>query len=645
MSNKKAINISTSISDEHNNEQNQLDKDVISPKQEPAEKETSIKKPKKKKEAKPKEPTPPKPEYVSQSGLYALGWTPSLIKKFLPEPKEVKNPHYSSAAPMKLWVKPDVLAIMDTEEFKAAFSKIEKGRQTRANNKKKKQDEMDSRIIGASAMNPIDDYPLARSIKRHFVLHVGPTNSGKTHDSLERLKTADHGAYLGPLRLLALEVSDRFNDANVPCSMITGEEEAIIPGAHLTASTIELMNTNFYYDVVVVDEFQMIQDKDRGHNWTKAVIGLYAGEIHLCMAPEAQNIAIRLIEACGDNYEIVNHERATPLEFLHEKVTIKDIKPGDALIVFSRRSVLQLAEEVERSTNYKTSVIYGNLPPVSRREQVRKFVEGETQIVISTDAIGMGLNLPIRRIVFWETSKFDGEQVRDLRPSEIKQIAGRAGRFGMYEKGYVLSLTKQGLIESGLNSKPKQIDVAYLGINERLIDLPYPLSDTIHAWKMIFVDKLYRKTNIDTILNLYQMLNSMGLVKKCEKQDIYKMITCSVNTNNDAVVESWKKHCESYSSGKPLRFPETKGNDLKSLEDTYHCLDLYYQFSRKMKIDIDLDRLEQSKLIVAEKINKELVGKKSKFAKICKDCGCRLPIGYPYGYCDDCYQARQYWRW
>ena len=62
------------------------------------------------------------------------------------------------------------------------------------------------------------------------------------------------------------------------------------------------------------------------------------------------------------------------------------------------------------------------------------------QVVVSTDAIGMGLNLPVRRIVFLEVEKFDGVSRRPLVISEIKQIAGRAGRFGLYDTGYVLSL-------------------------------------------------------------------------------------------------------------------------------------------------------------------------------------------------------------
>ena len=80
----------------------------------------------------------------------------------------------------------------------------------------------------------------ARRLQRMFVLHVGPTNSGKTFDAIEDLKTHTPGTYLGPLRLLALEMFDKLNDAGVPCSMLTGEESIPVEGAQVVSSTIEL---------------------------------------------------------------------------------------------------------------------------------------------------------------------------------------------------------------------------------------------------------------------------------------------------------------------------------------------------------------------------------------------------------------------
>ena len=270
---------------------------------------------------------------------------------------------------------------------------------------------------------PEDEYPETRAMKRRFILHIGPTNSGKTHDALERLKTASHGAYFGPLRLLALEVYDRLNGENIPCSMITGEETLEVAGACCQACTVEMLNEHEYFDVAVVDECQMVADPYRGHNWTRAVLGLRAEEIHLCMAPEAEDIIVQMIKRCGDTFKIVRHKRNTRLTLEEKPYSLKkDLKKGDALIVFSKKSVLALAAHLENQ-GVHCSVIYGSLPPATRREQVRRFLEKETEVVVSTDAIGMGLNLPIRRIVFIETRKFDGVGRRSLLPEEIKQIA------------------------------------------------------------------------------------------------------------------------------------------------------------------------------------------------------------------------------
>ena len=67
-------------------------------------------------------------------------------------------------------------------------------------------------------------YPEARNIKRHFILHIGETNTGKTHDALEDFYNADAGMYLAPLRLLALEIQEMSLARGINCSLTTGED-------------------------------------------------------------------------------------------------------------------------------------------------------------------------------------------------------------------------------------------------------------------------------------------------------------------------------------------------------------------------------------------------------------------------------------
>ncbi|MBQ1289782.1 MAG: hypothetical protein IIY28_00380 [Lachnospiraceae bacterium] len=90
----------------------------------------------------------------------------------------------------------------------------------------------------------------ARRLKRSFVLHIGPTNSGKTHDAIEDLKRNLPGTYLGPLRLLALEMFDRINAAGIPCSMLTGEESIPVDNAQIVSSTIELCDYRTHFKLL-----------------------------------------------------------------------------------------------------------------------------------------------------------------------------------------------------------------------------------------------------------------------------------------------------------------------------------------------------------------------------------------------------------
>ncbi len=123
-------------------------------------------------------------------------------------------------------------------------------------------------------------------------------------------------------------------------------------------------------------------------------------------------------------------------ELLPQPVPTSALKLGDAVVAFSRRDVLMLRDQIA-AAGHPVSVIYGALPPEVRRREAERFAEGASHILVATDAIGMGLNLPIRRVLFSTMSKFDGVTDRPLGESEVHQIAGRAGRYGIHEEGFV----------------------------------------------------------------------------------------------------------------------------------------------------------------------------------------------------------------
>lgn len=106
------------------------------------------------------------------------------------------------------------------------------------------------------------------------------------------------------------------------------------------------------------------------------------------------------------------------------------VRPGDCVVAFSRNDIFAIKREIEKHTGYKCCVIYGKLPSQIRTDQARLFNDPNSgyDILVASDAIGMGLNLNIRRIIFNTIFKFDGESVVRLGHSAIKQISGRAGR-------------------------------------------------------------------------------------------------------------------------------------------------------------------------------------------------------------------------
>ena len=492
----------------------------------------------------------------------------------------------------------------------------------------------------AIQQKPELEYPGAREMKRRFILHIGPTNSGKTHDALERLKQCAHGAYFGPLRLLALEVYDRLNTEGLACSMITGEETLEIPGALCQACTVEMLNDHEYFDIAVVDECQMIADPYRGHNWTRAILGLRAEEIHLCMAPEAEDIVVQMIRRCGDQFKIIRHKRNTRLTLREEPYVLgRDLKKGDALIVFSKKSVLALAAHLENQ-GVHCSVIYGNLPPATRREQVRRFLAKETEVVVSTDAIGMGLNLPIRRIVFVETRKFDGVNKRTLNPEEIKQIAGRAGRYGLYDEGFVAAVDDVDVIADGLSRLPLPIMKAYVGFPEQLLSLPAQIDTLVKIWAGMDTPSIYVKMEVDELLALYQNFVDVHYddMEEFPKPEIYKLITCAIDIDNKLVMDLWRDYCRDYREVGELEFPYSPGGDLYDLESYYKMLDLYFQFSRKVGLPVQAENLAKERHETEEEISRILKTECGSYTRKCSFCGKELSWDYPFSICERCFE-------
>jgi len=304
-------------------------------------------------------------------------------------------------------------------------------------------------------------FELARRLPRRFIALLGPTNSGKTHKAMEALAKAASGVYLAPLRLLALENYERLQAAEphgkpLAVSLVTGEERRIAPDATHVASTVEMLDVRTPVEVAVIDEIQMLSDRDRGAAWTAAVCGAPARTVYLVGAPEARRAIEALAERLECPLEVHVLKRKGPLVVEPTSVRkLRNVRAGDALIAFSRREVLMWRDLVTE-LGLSVATVYGNLSPEVRRAQAQRFREGKAQVVVGTDAIAMGLNLPIQRIVMTSTVKFNGVEEEEIPAALARQIAGRAGRYGLHEEGLVAGYDDEthGVLRALLKEKP-----------------------------------------------------------------------------------------------------------------------------------------------------------------------------------------------
>ena len=455
--------------------------------------------------------------------------------------------------------------------------------------------------------NPKDEYQEARNLKRKIYLHLGQTNTGKTHRAIERLKQSQKGVYLAPLRILALEIYERLNKEGVPCTLLTGEEEVIIPEANHQSSTVEKVNLDQTYDVAVIDEIQMIGDYQRGSSWTRALLGLRCSEIHVCGALNAKELLLEMIKDCGDEFEVIEYERLVPLVIEKEPFNHQDTQEGDAFILFSKRKVLQLAKQY-KEMGINASVIYGDLPPEVRKMQYYDFVHKKNLILVSTDAIGMGVNLPIRRIVFMNLCKFDGEEERFLTSQEVKQIAGRAGRIGIYEVGYVAGYGRSySFLKEKIEMEDDPIEQAVIGPSEVLLQIEgLPLKEKLALWSTMPVETLYyRKMDIRDYILVLDKVRRYKLDEYVE----WKLMKLPIDVHNDEVLSTLLFFIESYFVQKVGEVPRPHLGEvnLSNLETYYQEVNLYYSFCKSFNIEFDVEWVYDERLRISELINDLLI--------------------------------------
>lgn len=302
--------------------------------------------------------------------------------------------------------------------------------------------------------------PHRKNVLNYVEFHLGPTNSGKTYKALNSLcdeyEQAPRGKYVysAPLRMLAYEVYmkmvEKFGMSNV--GFITGEE-AINPDAPIIAATVEM--TPLQGDVIVIDEAHWINDEERGHYWTRLLAeGVYT-KMHVIAAEEASE---GLTELVSDALEIHTQtfKRRTKISYDGE-IMLNKVKPKTAMVCFTRKDVHDIYQRL-LDNDMNACVLYGALPAKVRKQQVEDYENGKYDVVVTTNVIGHGVNLPIDNVVFCGTERFDGVTRGTIPAWEAGQISGRAGRFGISEKGSVTRLYSN-------DSNEVDEEIVRLGVN------------------------------------------------------------------------------------------------------------------------------------------------------------------------------------
>ncbi|KAM3913397.1 ATP-dependent RNA helicase SUPV3L1, mitochondrial [Leptodactylus fuscus] len=455
---------------------------------------------------------------------------------------------------------------------------------------------------------PPNWYPEARAIQRKIIFHAGPTNSGKTYHAIQRYLGAKSGIYCGPLKLLAHEIYKNSNDAGVPCDLITGEELIYVdpegkPSTH-AACTVEMCSVNTPYEVAVIDEIQMIRDPGRGWAWTRALLGLCAQEIHVCGEAAAINLVTELMYTTGEEVEVRTYGRLTSLTILdHALQSLNNLRPGDCIVCFNKNDIFSVSRQIE-ARGVECAVIYGSLPPGTKIAQANKFNDPDDpcKILVATDAIGMGLNLSIKRIIFNSLVKPSinekGEKEIDtITTSQALQIAGRAGRFSsLFKDGEVTTMAQEDLplLKEILNKPVHDIQAAGLHPTAEQIEMfAYHLPDATLANLIdIFVslsqvDGHYFVCNIDDFKFVADMIQHIPLNLRAR----YVFCTAPINRNLPFVCTSLLRFARQFSRNEPLTFqwickhvswpvsPPKTIKDLMHLEAVHDILDLYLWLS------------------------------------------------------------------
>lgn len=334
----------------------------------------------------------------------------------------------------------------------------------------------------------------------HVILAT-PTGSGKSLVALalhaHHLAAGRRSVYTAPIKALVSEkyraLVAEFGDDNVGIMTGDGSRNRDAPILCCTAEVLAKIavrhGAETPYHAVVMDEFHYYGDRDRGMAWQLPLLTLPHVQFLLMSATLGNTHAIEtdLEERTGRSVTVVRtNERPVPLTYRYLESTMDSsvtalvgAKSPIYAVHFTQRAAAERAQAL-LSMNVCSSEEKSNLQSVTKgfrfdtpygktlRRMVlhgiglhhagllpkyRALVEtlaqkGLFKVICGTDTLGVGINVPIRSVLFTQLCKFDGQEVRILSARHFHQIAGRAGRKGFDDEGFVYAQAPDWVIEN-----------------------------------------------------------------------------------------------------------------------------------------------------------------------------------------------------
>ena len=329
-----------------------------------------------------------------------------------------------------------------------------------------------------------------------------PTGSGKSLVALamhfKAICQNRRSYYTVPIKALAnekfLSLCHIFGPEQV--GMITGDA-TVNPGAPVICCTAEILanlalreGDQARVDDVIMDEFHYYSDASRGFAWQVPLLTLPQARFLLMSATLGETAFFEesLTQLTGAPTVLVKSEqRPVPLEFdwsetpLEEKITelVEDGKAPIYLVHFTQLACAQTAQnllssnfcskaekqhiaemlhdanfrspygkEVSKLLRHGIGIHHAGLLPKYRVLVEKLTQRGLLKVVCGTDTLGVGINVPIRTVVFTQLFKYDGSSTKTLTVRDFKQIAGRAGRRGFDTSGTVVAQAPEHVIEN-----------------------------------------------------------------------------------------------------------------------------------------------------------------------------------------------------